>query len=186
MEEGHLRFDKQSGSVSLLTQPGFLAKIRLPSVAPSPNVVPSLCKTCGKLDKDRLLCPVRSLKFYLKRVESRRNGRKRLFLPIKGVSDISPATISRWICRVIRKAYESLSKSDLKLMKVTAHDVRALSSSWAYLNTVSLVTLHKTDNRPGFVRDVIRHHMPAFCLVIRVMYKVRLQVTVFITAPPIL
>ena len=138
VEEGHLRFDKQSGSVSLLTQPGFLAKNRLPSVAPSPIVVPSLSKTCGKLDKDRLLCPVRSLKFYLKKVESRRNGRKRLFLPIKGVSDISPATISRWICRVIRKAYESLSKSDLKLMKVTAHEVRALSSSWAYLNAVSL------------------------------------------------
>ena len=31
-----------------------------------------------------------------------------------------------------------MSKSDLKLMKVTAHEVRALSSSWAYLNAVSL------------------------------------------------
>ena len=143
-------------------------------------------KHAGNWTKTDFYALLGLFKFYLKRVESRRNGRKRLFLPIKGVSDISPATISRWICRVIRKAYESLSKSDLKLMKVTAHDVRALSSSWAYLNTVSLVTLHKTDNRPGFVRDVIRHHMPAFCLVIRVMYKVRLQVTVFITAPPIL
>ena len=45
VEEGHLRFDKKSGSVSLLTQPWFLAKNRLPSVAPSPIIVPSLSQT---------------------------------------------------------------------------------------------------------------------------------------------
>ena len=64
-----LKLDKKSGSVSLLTQPGFLAKNRLPSVAPRPIIIPSLSKTCGRSDSDRLLCPVKSIRFYLKMVE---------------------------------------------------------------------------------------------------------------------
>ena len=39
---------------------------------------------------------------------------------------------------MIRKAYENLSSSDLKFMKIKAHEVRALSSTWAYLNSVPL------------------------------------------------
>ena len=39
---------------------------------------------------------------------------------------------------MIRKAYAKLSSSNLKSMKIKAHEVRALSSSWAYLNAVPL------------------------------------------------
>ena len=138
VEEGHIRFDKKEGSVTLLTQSGFLAKNQLPSVAPRPINIPSLSKTCGRSDRDRLLCPVRALKYYLKLVEPRRRGRKRLFIPIKGSPDVSQSSISRWIRCVIRKAYAGLSNWDMKMMKIKAHEVRALSSTWAYLNSVPL------------------------------------------------
>jgi len=138
MDSSCLRFNKLDGSVSLMCEPGFLAKNQLPSVAPSPIVVPSLARSCGPRDSDRLLCPVRSLKFYLKRVESIRGGRKRLFVPVKGNSDISASTISRWVAKTIRTAYEGLTNRDLSGMQIRAHEVRALSASWAFLNHTPL------------------------------------------------
>ena len=83
IEESHLQFTSD-GTVILLSQPGFLAKNQLPSMASKPFKIPSLAQTCGDQDTDRLLCPVRALKFYLKRVKSLRASRKRLFIPIKG------------------------------------------------------------------------------------------------------
>ena len=138
MEEGHLRFNTTNGSVSLLCQTGFLAKNQLPSVAPKPFSIPSLSQTCGRNDEDRLLCPVRALKFYLNRVRPLRGLRKRLFIPIKGGGDISAASISRWIASTIKKAYASLSEKDLSLFKIRPHELRALSASWAFVNHTPL------------------------------------------------
>ncbi|KAH3769936.1 hypothetical protein DPMN_171215 [Dreissena polymorpha] len=58
--------------------------LKINSMASKPFKVPSLSRTCGNEDEDRLLCPVRSLKFYLSRVKSIRGSRKRLFIPLKG------------------------------------------------------------------------------------------------------
>ena len=84
VEDGHCRFNSNYESVTLLTQPGFLAKTQLPSTASLPFTIPSLSNVCGSDDEDRFLCPVRSLRFYLQRVKSLRGHRKRLFIPIKG------------------------------------------------------------------------------------------------------
>ena len=84
VETGHLRFDSSDGSVTLLCQSGFLAKNQLPSMVSKPFKVQSLSKTCGQDDEDRLLCPVRALKFYLNRVKSIRGSWKRLFIPLIG------------------------------------------------------------------------------------------------------
>jgi hypothetical protein len=138
IEDSHLRFDSSDGSVTLLCQSGFLAKNQLPSMASKPFKVPSLSRTCGHEDDDRLLCPVRALKFYLKKVKSIRGSRKRLFIPLKGGGDVSAASISRWIASTIRKAYSSLSSRDLSLFKIRPHELRALSASWAYINQTPL------------------------------------------------
>ena len=95
MDSQHLRFNQSDGSVSLILKSGFLAKNQLPSVKPDPIVVPSLARICKWEHTDRLLCPVRALKFYLKMTSSYRQNRTRLFLPIKGNKDISKDTISR-------------------------------------------------------------------------------------------
>ncbi|MCG7867313.1 MAG: hypothetical protein JAY74_13235 [Candidatus Thiodiazotropha taylori] len=138
VEGGCFRYDKNADSITLLTQPGFLAKNQLPDCLPEPIVIPGLTKFSGSDSDDRLLCPVRALLLYLKRVKSIRAGRNRLFLPIKGSKDISPSTISRWIRNVIKLAYADLTSADLSFFRISAHEVRALASSWAYWNSVAL------------------------------------------------
>ena len=136
-EDGFLRFNAD-GSVTLLSEPGFLSKTQLPSVASVPINIPSLSAVCGSFDIDRLLCPVRSLKFYLAKVKSLRGNRKRLFIPLKGKGDITAASISRWIATVIKKAYSALGNIAPETLRINAHELRALSTSWAYVNHTPL------------------------------------------------
>ena len=137
MEPQLLRFNN-NGSVSLSLQPGFLAKTQLPSVVPSPIVIPSLTAYCGNDDPDRLLCPVRALRQYLKMTSLSRGARTRLFIPLRGTKDISAASISRWIAETIKHAYSSISLSDRELLQVRPHELRALSASWAFVNHAPL------------------------------------------------
>ena len=138
MDSQHLRFNRTDGSVSLMLKSGFLAKKQLPSVKPGPIVVPSLALICKREHTDGLLCPVRTLKFYLKMTSSYRQNRTRLFLPIKGNKDISKDTISRCISYIVKLAYRKLPKRDISFFKIKAHEVRALSSSWAFFDKVPL------------------------------------------------
>ena len=138
IDSQHLRFNQSDGSVSLILKTGFLAKNQLPSVKPDPIIVPSLARICKKEHLDRLLCPVRSLKFYLKITNSYHQNRTRRFPPIKGNQDISKDTISRWISYTIKLAYRKLTKRDISFLKIKANEVRALSSSWAFFDKVPL------------------------------------------------
>ena len=129
-----LRFNRDLSSVTLLTDPSFLAKNQIPDRGADPIVIPALPS-----DSDsNLLCPVRILRIYLDRTRSLRTaGDCRLFIPIKkGVSSLSVKTISTWICKAIFLAYESSGVETLNKFK--AHDVRAISSSWALFNSASL------------------------------------------------
>ena len=87
---------------------------------------------------DRLLCLIRALKFYLKLTSSYHKNRTRLFLPIKGNQDISKASVSRWVSYTIKHAYRKLTRRDISFLKIKAHEVRALSSSWAFFDKVRL------------------------------------------------
>ena len=137
MDSHCLRFNRD-GSVSLAFQAGFLPKNQLPSAMPPPILIPSLAKQCGRDDPDRLLCPVRTLKFYLKATENSRGSRTRLFLPLSGTRDISASTISRWVKATIKFAYNSVPAEDWNLLRVRPHELRALSTSWAFLHHAPL------------------------------------------------
>ena len=137
IEPGQFRFNRD-GSLSLSFQPGFLAKNQLPSVVPPPLIIPSLSAVCGRSDHDRYLCPVRAIKFYLKATESLRVNRSRLFIPLKGSKEISAATISRWIGSAIKFAFQNLSDDEIQSLQIRPHELRALSSSWAFLNHTPL------------------------------------------------
>ena len=39
---------------------------------------------------------------------------------------------------MIKLAYRKLTKRDLSLLKIKAHELRALSSSWAYFNNIPI------------------------------------------------
>ena len=82
IEEGCFRYDRNSDSITLLTQPGFLAKNQLPESLPEPIVSPGLSQFCGSDTDIRLLYPVRA---YLSRVKAKRSGRKRLFFTTEGL-----------------------------------------------------------------------------------------------------
>ena len=79
MDSNHLRFSQSDGSFSLLLQIRFLAKNQLPSIFPDPIVIPNLTRNCKREHLDRLFCPIRALKFYLKMTSSYRQNRTRLF-----------------------------------------------------------------------------------------------------------
>ena len=95
MDSNHLRFNQSDGSVSLIVQTGFLAKNQLPSICPDPIVIPNLAHICKREHSDRLLCPIRALKFYLKMTRPYCQNRTRLFLPIKGTNKIFLNPLSR-------------------------------------------------------------------------------------------
>ena len=89
----------------------------------------------GGADADRKLCLVRYLLQYRKSTATPecRKGHKKLFISYKPSKsdEIKRATISSWICKLIRLAYESEGSDPraLELHKVSAHEVRALSAS---------------------------------------------------------
>lgn len=101
-----------------------------------PVVIPALSGSKGC--SGSLLCPVRALRIYLRRTKNFRRGRERLFISyVKSYDkEICPSTISRWTVDTVRFAYEQKQSSTPN--KMCAHELRALSSSFAWLNGVPL------------------------------------------------
>ena len=137
---GHLSFHRGTAqnqlAVSVLPEAGFLTKTQLPSEAPQWITVPGIAYL-NPDERDRLLCQVRQLKFYLRDTEQIRGGRKRMFVPWDpNIRDITKAHISKWIVEVVKHAYTA---RDVPIPDhVIAHELRALSASWAYNAHVAL------------------------------------------------
>ncbi|CAG2244244.1 unnamed protein product [Mytilus edulis] len=136
ISESCLRFASDKSSVTLLTDPSFLAKNQLPDKGSGLITIPALPPTAD----NQVLCPVRALLVYLaSSAKLRSAGSSRLFIPIKkGISDISAKTISTWICNTVILAYKSASSEVLVKHQVKAHEVRALASSWNIFNSSSM------------------------------------------------
>lgn len=137
-DEAAVSFTSDESAVELHTYPGFLAKNQLPSVAPTAVVIPAL--PLGDDSSIMTLCPVRVLKVYLRRVALFRRGRRRLFISFRPSfkGEVRASTISRWLVQTIRVAYTLSRVREPFPDNVTAHEVRALSTSWAWLNHVPL------------------------------------------------
>ena len=115
--------------VYLLLEPGFLAKNQLQNQAPEWIIVPGIAHL-NPTEAERILCPVRQLKLYLRDSERIRGGRQRMFVHWnRNIRDIMRSHISRWIMETVKEAY---IQADREFDGVTAHEVRALSASWAY------------------------------------------------------
>ena len=127
--------------VYLQVIPSFLAKTQLAASPPLAVVIPSLGSALGQgMNEDLLLCPVRALKIYMSRTREVRGSRKLLFISYKtGFNkDIRSATISFWIKKLIRTCYDIAKATPPGPLSVRAHDLRALSSSLAFLGRVPL------------------------------------------------
>ena len=122
--------------VRLLPQAGFMAKNQLPTQAPQWITIPGI-DHLNPHEPEKLLCPVRQLRLYLRDTKDLRGGRNRLFLHWDhSVRDISQKHISRWIVLAVKKTYQMAGLNFGP--NVTAHEVRAIATSWAYYNQVSL------------------------------------------------
>lgn len=132
-------FQKRSdGSIDLLTDPQFIAKNRLPSVGVQTIRLVSLKSVDGS-SQARMQDPARALKIYVRRTKEIRGDRTRLFLPIReGKLDISAQTISSWLRSVITGAYADISPQAAKILRIRAHEIRAVSASVAFQRNCAL------------------------------------------------
>ena len=130
----HFRQNQDQSMVTLYPDLDFVAKNQALDAVAEPIKL-SAFTSVGGADADRKLCPVRCLLQYRKSTATPecRKGRKKLFISYKPSKsdEIKRATISSWICKLIRLAYESEGSDPraLELHKVSAHEVRALSAS---------------------------------------------------------
>ena len=51
---------------------------------------------------------------------------------------MTKASVSRWEAYTIKLAYRKLTRRDFSFLKIKAHEVRVLSSSWAFFDKVPL------------------------------------------------
>ena len=119
----------------------FLAKTEVPTSTRYRTrsfQIPSLGNHSSE-HNDQLLCPVRALRIYYRRTAERRTAESRLFIPVLGQrSSVSKNTISAWITSVVRRAYQHKHQDLHELHRITAHEVRALATSWNFHHNLSL------------------------------------------------
>ena len=134
LDLSRIRWAEDGSEVFLRPYVGFMAKTQVardPSTAFSGFRVRSMAKGLGRSDPDRLLCPLRMLRYYIDRTKAIRAG-NRIFIPIRGNTSkmkLSLNTISSWIKRCIATAYEITGQEEAlrRLSSVRVHEVRALS-----------------------------------------------------------
>ena len=122
-------------------------------------MVQNLAKPVKRNDFNRLLCPVRAIKRYLNNNRAYPKKRTRLFLPLKGNHDINKGLISGWIAYTIRLAFRNLSISKVAVLKIKAHELRALSASWSYFNKIPVEDVIKAavwSSRSTFAKLYLR------------------------------
>ena len=143
------RWVEDGREVVLRPHVGFMSKTHVardPSTALAGFRIKSLAHDLDRSDPDRLLCPLRALRYYVDRTAKLRGGNRNLFIPIRGQSSkkkLSPNTISGWIKRCIVTAYEVAGSVEAlrRLHSVRAHEVRALSASWDTLKNVAVADI---------------------------------------------
>ena len=131
--------------VALFPSSDFIAKnqlareLREGSQSVSLVTIPALTTIVDRQFKeDRMLCPVRALRYYLDRTKDLRGPRSLRFISFKKghTSDIRPATLSSWLKQTILLCYKQADQQALDLVQVKAHDIRAFAASKVFYSGV--------------------------------------------------
>lgn len=88
--------------------------------------------------QELMLCPVKNLGIFLEKSASRRGDIPTLFFPYTKHSKMSPACFARWISKTIVEAYHWAQMENVLPDRPTAHELRAIASSYAAFRQVSL------------------------------------------------
>lgn len=129
------------GSITLRFIPEFVAKTQKPSDPVIFTSVKPLASSLPEGHEDRELCPVAFLKAYLQRTSTfRAPSQRRVFISYNPgyEKDISRATLSGWVAKVVSAAYTSLSA---EVSKPRAHELRAIATSLARVHSASMETI---------------------------------------------
>ncbi|XP_064120812.1 uncharacterized protein LOC135225407 [Macrobrachium nipponense] len=120
-------------------QLGFLAKNENPSHPwPRSFTIPGLSHLVGQ-EKERGLCPVRALKFYLQKTKHLRGQTDNLWCSVKKPSlPLSKNALAFFIKDLIREAHQNCDEKSFPILKVKAHEVRAVVTSMAYRHNKSM------------------------------------------------
>ncbi len=88
--------------------------------------------------------PVRAYRTYLKASARFRVNTKYLFLSLNEPHKaVTKGTISGWLKSLIKRAYVDANNQDITLLKITAHEIRAMATSLAFSVTQSLEVIKK-------------------------------------------
>ena len=139
-----LQHDPHWKWVDILTLPGFWAKHQASDLDPSRSRVYRLQAMDSTLErKERLICPVRALKWYITRTTVTRGSQRRLFLSlVSPKKDVHANTITLWIKTLIKYAYDHATSEERRVFQIDdgppnlhrpAHEVRAWSSTISWL-----------------------------------------------------
>ncbi|MPC34389.1 hypothetical protein E2C01_027776 [Portunus trituberculatus] len=75
-------------------------------------------KYIGNSERDRLLCPVRAIREYLRRTRDCLSTCSCLFVTVpEPQCVVHPHTVSYWICQVIQRAHEDVPEEDMRLVR---------------------------------------------------------------------
>ena len=141
-----IKYNRTEDSYSLGICPSFVAKNqvtrKLNETLRNINIIGLRNRVGPDMAKERCLCPVRSLAYYLDRTKDLRDkNQRKLFISFKEnhKKDICANTISGWLKYVIRHAYNlEIPEKDLKMLNITAHSVRSVAVSWAATGGASI------------------------------------------------
>lgn len=121
----------------------FLAKNENPSNPwPRSFVVRNLSDLVGHEEEERLLCPVRAIKQYLFATKGIRGQSSKLWTSVQNPSrPLSKNAISFFIRELIREAHSQSENDNLSVLRVKAHEVRAVATSLAFRKNLSLASI---------------------------------------------
>ena len=119
--------------------PEFIAKTDTPNhPIPREFSISNLTTSVGRHDEERLLCPVRAIRFYLDRTPDLA-GPRTLFRSVRDPSrPISKAAISSFLREVIQYAHKNFPDHLAPTLKVKAHDVRGVATSLLWTKNRSI------------------------------------------------
>ena len=81
---------------------------------------------------DKVHCPLRALRWYLKLTEPLRGAEKALFIISKEpFKKASKGTVAAWVKEAISGAYSHLSREQREQMGIRAHNTRGVTTTWA-------------------------------------------------------
>jgi integrase len=150
------QWSEDHAQVLLYPVPGFIPKV--PDAAEGrPRFQPICIKALTNLvgndrgNPDRTLCPLRALSCYLAKTQGIRTSRRRLFLPTQSSrgTEICANTVSGWVKKVIRHAYDEVPEELEQMHNLRTHEIRAIASSLAKQANVPMADIMRTCSWAG-------------------------------------